>query len=67
MLKYNLRPKHENSMCEFEFHCWKLREFTENEAGHILNLMEEIFKVFFCISSDLSLHLSTVAARISFH
>ena len=35
-------------MCEFEFHCWKLREFTENKADHhILNLMDEISKVFF--------------------
>ena len=28
------------------FHCWKLREFTENKAGHVLNLMDEISKVF---------------------
>ena len=34
-------------MCGFEFYCWKLGEFTENKAGHILNLMDEIFKVFF--------------------
>ena len=34
-------------MCEFEFHCWKLGEFTENKTGHILNLMHEISKVFF--------------------
>ena len=34
-------------MCKFEFHCWKLGEFTENKTGHILNLMDEIFKVFF--------------------
>ena len=34
-------------MCEFEFHCWKLGEFTENKTGHILNLMDEISKVFF--------------------
>ena len=34
-------------MCEFEFHCLKLGEFTENKTGHILNLMDEIFKVFF--------------------
>ena len=34
-------------MSEFEFHCWKLGEFTENKAVHILNLMDEIFKVFF--------------------
>ena len=34
-------------MCEFEFHCWKLGEFAENKAGHILNLMDEISKVFF--------------------
>ena len=33
-------------MCKFEFHCWKLGEFTENKAGHILNLMDEISKVF---------------------
>ena len=30
-------------MCKFEFHCWKLGEFTENKAGHILNLIDEIF------------------------
>ena len=34
-------------MCEFEFQCWKLGEFTEKKAGHILNLMDEISKVFF--------------------
>ena len=34
-------------MCEFEFDWWKLGEFTENKAGHILNLMDEISKVFF--------------------
>ena len=34
-------------MFEFEFHCWKLSEFTWNKAGHILNLMDEIFQVFF--------------------
>ena len=34
-------------MCEFEFHCWKLGEFTENKAGHILNLIDEIFIAFF--------------------
>ena len=34
-------------MCQFEFHCWKLGEFTENKTGHILNLMDEISKVFF--------------------
>ena len=34
-------------MCEFELHCWKLREFTENKTGHILNLMDETSKVFF--------------------
>ena len=33
-------------MCKFEFH-WKLGEFTENKAGHILNLMGEKSKVFF--------------------
>ena len=33
-------------MCEFEFHDWKLGEFTENKASHILNLMGEISKVF---------------------
>ena len=33
-------------MCKFEFH-WKLGEFTENKAGHILNLMGETSKVFF--------------------
>ena len=37
-------------MSEFEFHCWKLREFTKNKAGHILNLMDEIFKV--CLSEN---------------
>ena len=34
-------------MCKFEFHCWKLGEFTENKAGYILNLMDEISKGFF--------------------
>ena len=34
-------------MCEFGFNCWKLGEFTENKAGHILNLMDEVSKVFF--------------------
>ena len=34
-------------MCEFEFDWWKLGEFTEHKAGHILNLMDEISKVFF--------------------
>ena len=34
-------------MCVFEFHCWKLGEFTENKTGHILNLMDERSKVFF--------------------
>ena len=29
-------------MCEFKFHYWKLGEFTENKAGYILNLMDEI-------------------------
>ena len=33
-------------MSEFELHCWKLREFTLNKAGHILNLMDEIVQVF---------------------
>ena len=33
-------------MCEFGFHCWKLWKFTENKAGHVLNLMDEISKVF---------------------
>ena len=28
------------------FHCWKLCKFTENKAGHVLNLMDEISKVF---------------------
>ena len=34
-------------MCKFEFHCWKLGEFKENKTGHILNLMDQISKVFF--------------------
>ena len=34
-------------MCEFEFHYWKLGEFTENKATYILNLMDEISKGFF--------------------
>ena len=34
------------NMCEFEFHRWQLEEFTENKAGHILTLMDEISKVF---------------------
>ena len=34
-------------MCEFEFHCSKLGGFPENKAGQILNLMDEISKVFF--------------------
>ena len=34
-------------MCKIEFHWWKLGEFTENKTGHILNLMDELSKVFF--------------------
>ena len=34
-------------MCKFQFHCWKLGEFTENKTGNILNLMDEISKIFF--------------------
>ena len=34
-------------MCEFEFHYWNLGDVTENKAGHILNLMDEISEVFF--------------------
>ena len=34
-------------MCEFKFHYLKLGEFTENKAGYILNLMDEISKGFF--------------------
>ena len=34
-------------MCESEFHCWKLGKVTENKAGYILKLMDEISKVFF--------------------
>ena len=34
-------------MCESEFHCWKLGDSTENRTGDILNLMNEISKVFF--------------------
>ena len=55
-LKYSLRPKHKDSSFESKdnlkdyvriwVHCWKLGEFTENKAGHILNLMDEISKVF---------------------
>ena len=30
-------------MSQFEFHCWKLKEFTWNKAGHILNLIDKIF------------------------
>ena len=33
-------------MCESEFHCWKLGDSTENRTGDILNLMNEISKVF---------------------
>ena len=33
-------------MCEFEFIVENQEEFTENKAGHILNLMDEISKVF---------------------
>ena len=33
-------------MCKFELHCRKLGEFTENETGHTLNLMDEIPKYF---------------------
>ena len=53
----SLRPKHKGSSFESKdnlknyvriwVHCWKLGEFTENKAGHILNLMDEISKVFF--------------------
>ena len=34
-------------MCEFEFHCSKLGEFTETKTGHILSLMDGISQVFF--------------------
>ena len=34
-------------MCKFEFHYWKLGEFTENKAGYSLKLMDEISKGFF--------------------
>ena len=34
-------------MCKFEFHCWKLGKFKENKTGHILDLMDQISKVFF--------------------
>ena len=34
-------------MCKFEFHCWKLGEFTESKTGHVLNLIDKISKVFF--------------------
>ena len=34
-------------MCEFDFHYRKLGEFRENKTGHILNLMDEISRVFF--------------------
>ena len=34
-------------MCKFEFHHWELGEFKENKTGHILNLMDQISKVFF--------------------
>ena len=33
--------------CKFEFHYWKLGEFTENKTGYILNLMDEVSEVFF--------------------
>ena len=33
-------------MCEFELHCWKLEEFIENKAGHVLNLMVKYPKYF---------------------
>ena len=33
--------------CKFEFHYWKLGAFTENKAGYILNLMDEVSEVFF--------------------
>ena len=31
-------------MCKFEFHYWKLGEFTENKTGYILDLMDEMSK-----------------------
>ena len=34
-------------MCKFEFHCWKLGEFTESKTGHVLNLIDKISNVFF--------------------
>ena len=34
-------------MSKFEFHCWKLGKFKENKTGHILNLIDQISKVFF--------------------
>ena len=33
--------------CKFEFHYSKLGELTENKAGYILNLMDEVSEVFF--------------------
>ena len=33
-------------MCKFEFHCWKLGEFKENKTVHILDLIDQISKVF---------------------
>ena len=56
-LKYSLRPKYKDSSFESKdncktnasiwVNCWNLGEFTENKTGHILNLMDEIPKVFF--------------------
>ena len=33
-------------MSQFKFQCWTLREFTQDKAGHILNLMDEIINFF---------------------
>ena len=51
------RPKHKDSSFESKDNlknyvriwvdCWKFGEFTENKAGHVLNFMDEISKVFF--------------------
>ena len=53
----SLKPKYKDSSFESKdnlknnvriwVHCWKLGEFTENKTGHIINLMDEILKIFF--------------------
>ena len=51
-------------MCEFEFHCRKLGELIENKAGHILNLIYEISKVFFHCEKQI---LELIGNSLAYH